>query len=143
MLDGRRSTLIQVYSLENCRFSSGTGGGYFFAWIWIPRETAARTSISNSMISDTLIGRTSFLLGGLAPPLVYIFIIAYVTPYVNIFLQNPVIFIHLPTYQSISFSGMHSEREAFLPSMRISSCNRLIPPFSPKNLTSVSLESAV
>ena len=50
----------------NDRFSLGSGGGYFF--IWMPRETAASTSISNAMVSVMLMGVASFR-GGWPPPL--------------------------------------------------------------------------
>ena len=48
------------------------GGGYFF--IWIPREIAAITSISNAKVSSTLMGVPSFRSW---PPPLLAFVIAY------------------------------------------------------------------
>nr|DAU64071.1 MAG TPA: hypothetical protein [Caudoviricetes sp.] len=56
----------------NSRFSLGVGGGYFF--IWIPREIAAITSISNAKVSSTLMGVPSFRSW---PPPLLAFVIAY------------------------------------------------------------------
>lgn len=77
MLDGWRTNPFQVYSLENCRFSLGTEGGYFFRSK--PSLIAAIISASNAMMSCVLIGRTPFLSWRIGPtPCLHTYYIMYI-----------------------------------------------------------------